>query len=169
MPSAIPPVRPAYRLAPTEPRVSASTQEAPPCSNPYGWVLPATGMVPTTRSGLASSRVIPIRSASTPPVGEPWPVVWSTRAPYRPRLSRAPRIRLEPLPGRPAQNGALLKTAAVRWDAVRSHGLLVCPEGADCQRDGNYRESEQPPAPGRDQAPVRLCRQCRAAGHDRPV
>src|SRR5262252_10430508 len=49
---------------PSDPRVSASTHDAPPCSRPYGWMLPATGMVPTTRSALASRIVIPIRSAS---------------------------------------------------------------------------------------------------------
>src|SRR5262245_51471758 len=55
---------PPCRADPSDPRVSASTHDAPPCSRPYGWMLPATGMVPTTRSALASRIVIPIRSAS---------------------------------------------------------------------------------------------------------
>lgn len=32
---------PAWTAAPTEPSVSASTAEAPPCSSPYGCVLPS--------------------------------------------------------------------------------------------------------------------------------
>ena len=35
---------PPCSIEPTEPRVSASTADAPPCSSPYGWVLPSTGM-----------------------------------------------------------------------------------------------------------------------------
>src|SRR6185437_9450155 len=55
---------PACSTAPSEPRVSASTQDAPPCRTPAGCVLPATGIVPTTRPADASTSVIPIRSTS---------------------------------------------------------------------------------------------------------
>src|SRR5215475_12752908 len=55
---------PACSTAPSEPSVSASTQDAPPCSTPAGCVLPATGIVPTTRPAEASTSVIPIRSTS---------------------------------------------------------------------------------------------------------
>src|SRR2546423_2045485 len=66
-PTARPPVSwYAYIAAPIEPSVSARTQDAPPCSNPYGWVFPSTGIEPTTRSAAASSIVIPIRLASAP-------------------------------------------------------------------------------------------------------
>src|SRR5438105_2235500 len=66
-PTARPPMsRYAYMAAPTEPSVSARTQDAPPCSSPYGWVFPSTGIDPTTRSGAASSIVIPIRAFSAP-------------------------------------------------------------------------------------------------------
>src|SRR5215207_8121460 len=43
-----------------EATVSASTQVAPPCSSPYGWVFPATGIVPTTRPADASVISIPM-------------------------------------------------------------------------------------------------------------
>ncbi len=46
--------------------VSASTQDAPPCSRPCGWVLPSTGMVATTRDADADTIVMPIRPASVP-------------------------------------------------------------------------------------------------------
>ena len=46
--------------------VSASTQDAPPCSRPCGWVLPSTGMVATTRDADADAIVMPIRPASVP-------------------------------------------------------------------------------------------------------
>src|SRR6266498_3834355 len=59
--------------APTDPSVSASTHDAPPCSSPYGWVLPSTGIVPTTRSGDASLISTPIRSPSEPPPPPPVP------------------------------------------------------------------------------------------------
>src|SRR6185437_16642381 len=62
----LPSRRAACMAAPTEPSVSASTHEAPPCSSPYGWVLVSTGMVPTTRSGSASVMVMPIRTGSVP-------------------------------------------------------------------------------------------------------
>src|SRR5205823_3147495 len=66
-PTARPPMsRYACMAAPIEPSVSARTQDAPPCSSPYGWVFPSTGIDPTTRSGAASSIVMPIRLASTP-------------------------------------------------------------------------------------------------------
>src|SRR6266536_761340 len=66
-PTAIPPiVAVACMAAPIDPSVSASTHDAPPCSSPYGWVLPSTGMEPITRSGLACEIEIPIRSASVP-------------------------------------------------------------------------------------------------------
>ena len=51
---------------PTEPRVSASTTDAPPCRRPYGWVLPSTGIVPTTRSAEISMSSMPIFSFSPP-------------------------------------------------------------------------------------------------------
>src|SRR5215469_13216964 len=54
---------PACSAEPSEPSDSASTQDAPPCRIPYGWVLPSTGMVPTTRSGEASRILMPIRPA----------------------------------------------------------------------------------------------------------
>ena len=53
-------------MAAIEPSVSARTADAPPCSRPYGWVFPATGMVPTTRSAEASSTSIPMRSMRVP-------------------------------------------------------------------------------------------------------
>ena len=49
-----------------EPSVSASAALAPPCSSPYGWRLPATGMVATTRSGVNSVISMPIVVASSP-------------------------------------------------------------------------------------------------------
>ena len=55
---------PACSADPSEPSVSASTQEAPPCSSPYGCVLPGTGMEPTTRSAEASRILMPIRLTS---------------------------------------------------------------------------------------------------------
>src|SRR5215470_4533069 len=55
---------PACSAEPSEPSVSASTHDAPPCSSPSGWVLPATGMVPTTRRAVASRILIPIWSMS---------------------------------------------------------------------------------------------------------
>jgi hypothetical protein len=61
-PTAIMPYWCACMLDPIEPRLSASTQEAPPCSIPKYWVLPVTGIVPTIRSGLASVMTIPIPS-----------------------------------------------------------------------------------------------------------
>ena len=57
---------PACIAAAIEPTVSARTAEAPPCSNPYGWVLPATGMRATTSSGPARSSSIPMVVASGP-------------------------------------------------------------------------------------------------------
>ena len=45
------PSRSRVQVRPIEPSCSASTAEAPPCRMPYGWVLPSTGSVPTTRSG----------------------------------------------------------------------------------------------------------------------
>src|SRR5687768_17921597 len=67
---------PACSEAPIDPSVSASTTDAPPWSRPYGWVLPSTGIVATSRSGVASTTSMPIRcirelgfiarSASTP-------------------------------------------------------------------------------------------------------
>ena len=50
----------AYMNEPNDASVSASTQEAPPCHSPYGWVLPATGIRPTTRSGVSESSSKPI-------------------------------------------------------------------------------------------------------------
>ena len=47
---------------PSEASVSASTQDAPPCQSPKGWVLPSTGIRPTTRSEVSSSSSNPIRS-----------------------------------------------------------------------------------------------------------
>ena len=47
----------AYMNEPNDASVSASTQEAPPCHSPYGWVLPATGIRPITRSGLIDHSV----------------------------------------------------------------------------------------------------------------
>src|SRR6478752_504944 len=64
-PTAMPP-SPACSIAPTEPTVSASTTLAPPCSSPNGWVLPATGIRPTTRCGDASRNSISMRSPSEP-------------------------------------------------------------------------------------------------------
>ena len=57
---------PACSADPIDPSVSASTTEAPPCSRPYGWVLPSTGMVATSRCGAASTISMPIRSVSVP-------------------------------------------------------------------------------------------------------
>ena len=59
----------AWSAEPTEPRVSASTTEAPPWSSPYGWVLPSTGIVATTRSAEISTSSMPILSLSPP---MPW-------------------------------------------------------------------------------------------------
>src|SRR6266700_3805186 len=58
--------RPACRAAPSDPMVSASTQEAPPCSRPNGWVLPATGIVATTSAPDADRILMPIRCARVP-------------------------------------------------------------------------------------------------------
>ena len=55
---------PACSADPIEPRLSASTTEAPPWSSPYGWVFPSTGIVPTTRSGLASTISMCMRAMS---------------------------------------------------------------------------------------------------------
>ena len=44
--------------------VSASTQDAPPCSRPAGWVLPCTGMVATTRDADADTILMPMRPGS---------------------------------------------------------------------------------------------------------
>ena len=56
---------------PIEPRVSASTTDAPPCSRPNGWVLPSTGMVATTRSAATSTSCTPIFSLRRPlPCGQ---------------------------------------------------------------------------------------------------
>src|SRR5947209_1924099 len=55
----------------TEPRLSASTALAPPCSRPKYWRLCATGMVPTTRSGSHSVILMPIRSISCSPAQRP--------------------------------------------------------------------------------------------------
>src|SRR5215471_5201256 len=63
MPTVIRP-GPACSAEPSEPSVSASTHDAPPWRSPSGWVLPATGMVPTTRCAVASRMVIPICSMS---------------------------------------------------------------------------------------------------------
>jgi len=57
---------PAYVMAAIEPSVSASTADAPPCSRPYGWVFPATGMVPTVRSAEDSVTTMPMRSMRVP-------------------------------------------------------------------------------------------------------
>ena len=48
---------------PNEARVSASTQEAPPCQSPYGCVLPATGIsaYSTGMSGQSSVEVTGLR------------------------------------------------------------------------------------------------------------
>src|SRR5437773_11636036 len=51
-------LRPACRAAPSDPMVSARTQEAPPCSRPYGWMLPATGIVATTSDPDADADTI---------------------------------------------------------------------------------------------------------------
>src|SRR5665647_3029205 len=71
-PTAIRP-SPACSTAPMEPNVSASTTLAPPCNSPNGWVLPATGIRPTTRSGVASRNSIPIFSPRVPPFMSPSP------------------------------------------------------------------------------------------------
>ena len=47
-------------MAPMEASVSASTQEAPPCHRPIGWVLPSTGIRPTTLAGVSSITSKPI-------------------------------------------------------------------------------------------------------------
>src|SRR6478735_3596382 len=57
---------PAWICAPMEPSVSASTTLAPPWSSPYGWVLPATGIVATRRSGETSVISMFIRSMRVP-------------------------------------------------------------------------------------------------------
>ena len=57
---------PALKAAWIDPKVSASTALAPPWSRPYGWVLPTTGIVPTTRSADAEVISMPIFSASAP-------------------------------------------------------------------------------------------------------
>src|SRR5690606_10192039 len=67
MPTALRP-GPACACAAREPSVSASATDAPPCSSPAGWVLPATGIRPTARSGASSSSSIPIRSNRVPAV-----------------------------------------------------------------------------------------------------
>src|SRR6266487_835665 len=59
-------LRPACRAAPSDPMVSASTQEAPPCSRPNGWMLPATGIVATTSDPDADWTLMPIRCARVP-------------------------------------------------------------------------------------------------------
>src|SRR5579875_3491298 len=51
---------PACSAEPSEPSVSARTHEAPPCSSPYGWVLPATGIVPTTRLAAVARLILAI-------------------------------------------------------------------------------------------------------------
>ena len=58
--------RRAWIAAPIEPRLSASTTEAPPCSRPYGCWLPSTGMVATIRSAEISRISMPIFSFSAP-------------------------------------------------------------------------------------------------------
>src|SRR6478752_2375567 len=57
---------PAWIWAPIEPSVSARTTLAPPWSRPYGWVLPATGIVATRRSADTSVSSICMRSRSVP-------------------------------------------------------------------------------------------------------
>src|SRR5690606_12184015 len=57
---------PACSVAAIDPRLSASTAEAPPCSSPAGWVLPATGIVPAVRSAPISVSSMPMRSSSVP-------------------------------------------------------------------------------------------------------
>ena len=57
---------PACSTDPNEPSVSARTTDAPPCSSPYGWVLPSTGIVATSRSVPTSVKTMPIRSIRVP-------------------------------------------------------------------------------------------------------
>ena len=58
--------RPACRAAASDPMVSASTHEAPPCSRPYGWTLPATGIVATTSVPEADRILMPMLCARVP-------------------------------------------------------------------------------------------------------
>ena len=51
---------PAWIFAAIEPRDSASTRWAPPCSSPTGCSLPATGRVATARSAVSSRKRRPI-------------------------------------------------------------------------------------------------------------
>ena len=57
---------PACRRCRTTRGSRPATTDAPPCRRPYGWVLPSTGMVATTRSGDHSVRTIPRRSTRVP-------------------------------------------------------------------------------------------------------
>ena len=55
---------PTCTAVPTDATVSHSAAVAPPCKMPYGWTLPSTGMVATTRSSEISIHSIPSRSAN---------------------------------------------------------------------------------------------------------
>src|SRR6476661_5406357 len=66
---------PACMPAAKEPSVSASTTWAPPCRMPATCVLPSTGMVATVRSGLSSTKWMPILTTRAPtPIrpSQPW-------------------------------------------------------------------------------------------------
>ena len=78
---------PPCRAAPIDPRVSASTTLAPPCSRPKGWRLPATGIRPTSRSGLASMISMPMRLAQLAERRAPARAPRSP-SPAQPRISR---------------------------------------------------------------------------------
>ena len=97
--------RVACSAEPSEPSVSASTQDAPPCSSPYGWVLRATGIVPTTRSADASVIWIPILATrvSEALCSKIWTVCcswsWSTGPPPSSPAAPARCIRQPRVPG----------------------------------------------------------------------
>src|SRR4029453_11260960 len=92
---------PACKDAANDPSVSASTTCAPPWRIPATWVLPATGMVATVRSGPISTNLMPILTTSAPtPCFDSQPCSsWGTPASRSSPLKR-PGVKLSTMPTR---------------------------------------------------------------------
>src|SRR4029453_193268 len=133
MPTAARP-SPAYRTATIDPTDSARTTEAPPWSSPYGCVLPSTGMVATTRSIVASVKVMPILAANGPPIA-----LSSSTLIHGVRVSVSAMRATVPRRPTPTSRG--------------SDGLLVGPERLGGQPGHDDCKDEQRTAPGCAAAP----------------
>src|SRR6476661_2839729 len=153
---------PACMPAAKEPSVSASTTWAPPCRMPATCVLPSTGIVATVRSGLSSTKWMPILTTRAPtPIrpSQPWSSAGTPAASSS--AANGPGVKLSIMGTRLAPVSETTKPALAPLSADTAADLLpatepesvpaVKPAGKSSRAAGSVSATEAPVIPITDQ------------------